>query len=1197
MKGCISGNTRIAGLALILALVFLCQAAMAQVTTARLEGVIKDQTEAVVPGVTVVATQTGTNLTFEAVSNEIGFYLFPRLPPGNYAVTAELTGFKKSINQGIHLEIGDTATLNIGLQAGGTNETVTVTAQVAVIDTVSTSVSKVVSTMQIEALPLVARDPMQLFYLQPGTNRFTGGGRVDGTRNTAANVTVEGIGATEPILGGGATSTTAAVPIEAVGEYRVVTSSASAEYGRGGGAQIQLVYRSGTNEFHGSAFDFHRNKALNANSFANNKQGLPRPTYIRNQFGGSIGGPVIKDRAFFHFTYEGIRQKTESTPNFLVYTPTLKNSGIFRYYTKGANSTTLVDSLTGVPKVPDTDIATINLLTVDSSRLGKDPSGLFDKLVGSFPNPNNYDTGDGFNTAGYRMLSTNPYTQNQIVFKGDYTLTAGQRVSATYTYRKYKDVGAIVALTGSREPNEEPYPTGILAWDSTLTPRWLNEFRVGATKRGSFFLNTDPDRFKPEGIVIFAGLGGPGRGHPKDIFLPQVFPSPVITITDNTTWVKSVHSLKGGVDVRINRSNVKYGDDYYFPVATTTNANNPANVPSLPGLASADRSRAQQLTNDLTGTLGFIQQSYHSNVTDAYTPFETKYRRWRSREYSFFFQDTWKARPNLTLNLGLRYEIMPPHFEAAGVYSYPLNPATANWGISGPSGETKLGIAADGGKSITTTDWNNFAPNVGFNWDPFSTGKWSISGNFRMSYDRTWLATTLFVDFDQEGMSTARTLNAQSGTRLSALPNLFNSRTGYFDPGVPFGPKAFDRNGNINIYDPGLYTPYMTSWSMRMQREIFRGTALAVSYVGNKASGMPRAIDVNQLQLRKNGFLDGFLAAQRNLLANNNPMTGEATGVFGQIYNIMATADKNSISSDLRNGSVATVANFIDRSRASSKYLENAGLPLSFFRANPQFNTSYLIGNNSYSTYHGLKVEVTRRFQSGLQFDFNYTFSKCLTDYEGGQSQRDAYRDLENRRLDKRLAGIDATHVINANFIWHLPVGNGRHWLKTLNPILEGILGGWQTNGIFALATGSPFTISSGRNKLTLLDASTANCLECDPSMTAKVVRDGGNLRALTAEEIKLFTDPVAGSAGYLAQNFFRGSRTWVLDGSIFKSFRLHRLLGEQGELQTRFEFFNAFNHTRFGNPTSNLTDGNFGIISPPTGNARIIQGALKILF
>jgi len=1185
------------GIILILACLGLPEYTLAQVTTARLEGVIKDATEAIVPGVAIAATQTSTNLTFETITNEVGFYVFPRLPPGVYTVTTELPGFKRAIHQGVRLEVGDTGTLNIKLETGDLSETVTVTSQIAVVDTVSTSVGKVVNTKQIEDLPLVDRNPMNLFYMQPGANRFTGGGRVDGTRNTAANVTVEGVGATEPILGAGATSTAAAVPVEAVGEYRVVTSSASAEYGRGSGAQIQLIYRSGTNEFHGSAFEFHRNRVLNANTFANNKQGITKPSFIRNQFGGSLGGPVIKDKVFFHFTYEGVREITNATPNYLVYTDNVKKNGIFRYYTKGANSITLVDSLTGVPKVPESDIATINLLTVDSTRLGKDASGLFDKLVGSFPAPNNYDTGDGFNTGGHRILSKNPLTENREVFKADYILTEKHRISFTYAHLKYRRNYSNVMLNGYKEIQEEPNPTAILSFDSALTPHWLNEFRVGGVKRGSFFLNEDPDRFKAEGITVFVGLGGPARGHPKDIFLPQVFPSPVITISDNMTWIKGNHGFKWGVDIRTNRSNVQYGDDYYFPVSDTRNASNPANVPTLPNLAGADRTRAQQLTNDVTGTLGRITQSFHANKTDAYTPFETKYRRWRSKEYSFFFQDTWKVRPNFTLNLGTRYEVMPPHYEAAGVYAYPVNGYLGLSGISGTGGETKMGLAPGGGKETHKMDWNNFAPNVGFNWDPTGAGKWSISGNYRISYDRTWLATTLFVDFDQEGMSTNRTLDAAAGTRLTALPGLFNSSKGYFDPGLPFGAKAFNRQGNVNVYDPSLYTPYTGSWSLRFQREILRNTALAVSYVGNKATGMPRSPNLNQVEIRKNGYLQGFLAAQRNLLANNNPMTGEATGVFGQIYNVMSTSDKNSIISNLRDGIVATAANFIDYSRASSQYLEKAGLPLNFFRLNPQFNNAYLVGNHSYSTYHGMKVEVTRRMQSGLQFDFNYTFSKALTDYEGGQSQRDAYRDNENRRLDKTYAGIDARHVINANFIWDIPVGAGRRWLNASNWLVNGVLGGWQMNGIFAYSTGDPFTIQSGRAHLTTGDNSTADCTGCTPGMTAKVVRDGANLRALTTDEVKLFTDPPAGSAGLTAQRYFRAPTLWVFDGSIFKSFRLGFLPGEQGALQSRFEFFNMFNHTRFGSPTSDITSGSFGVISPPTGNQRIVQVALKILF
>lgn len=1175
----------------------LCRSAAAQVTTARLEGVVKDQTEAVVPGVAVVATQTGTNLTFETATNEIGFYLFAKLPPGTYTVTAELAGFKRSVNQGIRLEVGDTATLNIKLETGEISDTVTVSAEIAAVDTVSTSVGKVVNTRQIEDLPLVGRDPMALFYLQPGANRFTGGGRTDGTRALASNVTIEGVGAQDPMLGSGAASAAAPVPIEAVGEYRVVTSSASAEYGRGAGAQVQMIYRSGTNEFHGSVFEFHRNKVLNASSFANNRQGLPRPTFIRNQFGGSLGGPIVKDKAFFHFTYEGIRQKTDSTVNYLVYTPTLKN-GIFRYYTKGSNSITLVDSKTGAPKVPESDIATINLLTVDPSRLGKDPSGLWDKLAASFPAPNNYDTGDGFNTAGYTFLSTNPYTQNQYVFKGDYVVSSKHRIAGTYAFRRFTS-NASMLLSGYRSSvTSEPYPTGIISIDSTFTPHFLNEFRLGGVSRGANIDNPDPNRYKREGIVVFAGLGGPGRGHPNNIFMPQKFPSPSITFADNATWIRGNHSLKAGIDFRINRSNEQYGGDTWIPVIDTRNSSNPANVPTLPGLASADRSRAQQLVNDLTGSLGMIQQAYYANTKEGvYTPFEQRYRRWRAREYSFFFQDTWKVRPNLTLNLGLRYEVMPAHYEAAGVFSYPVNGTAGLWGISGPGGETRIGLARDGGKRNYSTDWNNLGPNVGFNWDPFGDAKWSISANYRISYDRFWFATTSDIELPQFGMASLLQLNAPSGTRLSDLPKMFNSATGYFTPGVPFGPKPFDRNGMVTAFDESWYTPYTGSWSLRIQREIMKRTAVAVSYVGNKATGLPRSINLNQIEIRKNGFLDGFLAAQRNLAASGDPMKGEPTGTFGQLYSVMSTADRNSIRADITYGNVPTVADYIDRLRVSSDYLTKAGLPANFFRANPQFQNSYLLGNNSYSTYHGMKLEIGRRFHSGLQFDVNYTLSKTLTDYEGGQSQRDAYRDNANRRLDKTYAGIDARHVINGNFIWEIPVGKGRRWLSSGNAFVNGLLGGWQMNGIFAYSTGSPFTISSGRNKLTVDDASTADCNGCKPGMTAKVIRSGDNILALTAEEIKLFTDPPAGSAGQTAQRYFRSPTQWVLDGSVFKSFRLRFIPGEQGELQSRFEFFNAFNHTNFGSPTSTITSGSFGIISPPTSGQRIIQVALKILF
>jgi len=1186
--------------ALVAVLLLFTLSAAAQVTTARLEGLVKDATQAVIPGVVVVATHTGTNISTEAMTNETGLYRFPRLQPGTYTVTCELRGFKRAIHQGILLQVGDTATLNITLQTGELTETVTVLAEVSTVDIVSTALGKVVDTRQIEDLPLVSRDPMQLVYLQPGANRFVGGGLTDGLRGISSNVTLEGIAATEPDLGSGATSAAAALPIEAVGEYRVVTSSASAEYGRGAGAQVQVVYRSGNNEFHGSVFDFHRNKALNANSFSNNRDGIGKPTFIRNQFGGSIGGPIIKNKAFFHFTYEGLRQKTDSTPNGLVYTDTFKKTGIFRYYTKGPNSTSLVDRVTGIPNVPESDIATLNLLTIDPGRAGKDPSGLFDKLVGSFPAPNNYDNGDGFNTAGYRYVSVNTNVGNQFVLKGDYVLTSKHRISFTHSWSRTRSPGTLL-LNGQRGTYRgiETTPTGVLAVDSTLAPNWLNEFRVGGTKRDQNSVNPDDSRFDPKGSVVFAGLGAPGRSDPLNIGLMDIFSPAVITIADNMTWIKGNHSIRGGIDLRINRDQVKYGDDYWIPVIDTGYANNSPTFPaSIPNLNTTDRTRALQLTNDLTGSVGQIRQVFNANSKTAYTPFEVPYRRFRAKEWSFFLQDTYKLRPNLTLNLGVRYEVMPPQYEYADLYAYPVGGPIGVLGISGPGGETKLGLAPNRGKDVYNTDWNNIAPNVGFNWDPFNDGKWSISANYRLSYDRHYFTNTLFTIISQEGSRTDRTIYGSAGMRLTVLPSLFNSTTGYFDPGVPFGPKAYNRQGLVQAWDPGYYLPYTGGWSLRIQREIVRKMVLSVSYVGNKVTGQQRAVDLNQLEIRQNGFLNGFLAAQRNLTANGDPMIGEATGAFGQLYAVMSSSHRSSVRNNLLTGAVATAADYIDRTQVSSNYLGKAGLPITFFRINPQFQGAWLNGNNSNSTYHAMKLEVSKRFSEGLQFDMNYTFSKSLTDYMGGQSQRDAYRDNANRQLDKTYASSDARHVINANFIWELPVGTGRRFMNAGNPIVNGILGGWQLNGIFGYSSGRPMTASSGYNKLTTGDASTANCSGCDPYMSSKIIKNSpdGRLYGLTADEMKMLTQPATGSAGLTSQYYFRGPSSWSADGSVFKVFRLP-FLGEQGSLQSRFEFINAFNNTRFGSPTLTLTSTSFGQITAPTGNFRIIQVALKILF
>ncbi len=1158
---------------------------LGQAANARVDGVAKDPTDAVVPGLVVTLTDQGTNLTHEVSTNERGRYVFVNIRPGFYTLGAELAGFKSYTRPDLKVEVGDALTLDIVLETGEISQQITVTASPPTVDRVSQSLGGVVNERKINDLPLVDRNPMFLFYLQAGTNRFgefVGGmqGRVDGLRMTQSNVQIEGISAGDPDITRGASYSAAPVIVEAMAEYRVVTSSASAEHGLGSGAQVQLLYKSGTNDFHGSVFYFHRNGALNANDFFRNRGGLERPFFLRHQYGFAIGGPVIKNKAFFHFTYERIDELQDSTVLRTVYTDRFKNTGIFQYLDRNT-----------------AEIQEFDLTTIDPTRVGM--SSLWSSFAAQLPSPNNNDSGDGFNTAGYRFSSDNPLSEWRFVVKGDYILNDRHRLAVSVANRELDNPSARHILGHRNSTFLNRYPAGIVTLASTFTTNFLNELRFGGTSRKWIGSNGDETRFTSFPMLNFNGLGGPSRGGNanRSVFLPQSGPNATLTINDNLTWIRGDHTFKGGVDIRINRANASFGGDFYLPVADTNNAFNPANIPALPGLSGADRARAQQLTNDVTGSLGLYLQTFQQITPDggAFVPLETRFRRWRSREYSFFFQDTWKVTDWLTLQLGTRYEVLPSTFEDQGIFSYPVSGGQACvqcvFGISGP-GETTLGVLPEAGRELYQTDRNNFAPNLGFTLDPTGSGKWSLAGNYRISYDRNPISNTLFQDAINPGATATAAVFGRAGDRLDRTFDLVDT----IDPGTPFGPKAFDRTGQALVWDDSYTTPYVQSWSLRIQREIMRDTLVEAAYVGNHAVGMPRAANINQVMVRENGYLDGFLAAQRNLAASGDPLAGEDTGVFGQIWNVMVPPDRNSQLANISRGEVAAVADFIDRSRAFRGYLQAAGLPLNFFRANPQFTNAWLLGRNSHSTYHGLKVEVRRRFSEGLQFQTNYAFSKTLTDFEGNQAQINHFRDNADFGLDKTSSFIDVRHLFNGNVIYELPFGRGRRWGSFSNRFLEGALGGWQVNGIVVYSSGLKGTISSlGRNTLTTGDSSTVTFDGTDPSLTSKVIR-GDAIEFLTEAEKTLFSHPVAGSAGLAAQRYFHSPAIWAVDASVFKEFTTPWVAGENARLQLRAEAFNLTNSPRFSRFNLNFSSPAFGRITasrPP----RIVQVALKFIF
>jgi len=1178
----------------ILAVALMVGLGMAQVTTARLEGVVKDATDAVVPGVAVTAINEATNLTYETLTNETGLYIFPRLIPGTYTITAELPGFKRSVTTSIPLQLGDTATVNLDLETGEISEEVIVTGEAPTVDRVSQVIGNVVQEDQIKELPLLDRNPMMLYYLQAGVNPIErdGGqqqtGNVDGLCTIANNVTVEGVYAMDPFLDFSPANPSFATPSESVGEYRVVTSSASAEYGRGGGAQVQVIYKSGTNEFHGSAYNYLRNTIFNANNFFNNRQGVERPTFKRNQFGFSVGGPIWKNRAFFFGTYEGERQREDTIVNKNTYTQTARN-GIFRYYNKGQNSSSLVDPLTGVPNVPASDIGTINVLEVDPTRLGKDPTGIVDNYLSQTPLPNNFDLGDGFNLGGYRFNSLLPWRLDQFAIKGDLQLNTNHQVAVSFA-RMWRTSENAQLISGYPQTYVKRRKiSGSIGLTSTFTPHLLNEARAGAQERWYKSTPGHPDTFSVPNFQMYglgSGRGGGTNGMPRPIYLPQSAPGASINIVDNMTWIKGNHTFKWGLDIRINRSNVDFGGDHYIPVVSTQNSNNPATLPPLADLDDSDQARAQQMTNDLTGAVGWIRQDFFSNTVGEFSIYEGSWRRWRNREYGFFFQDTWKALPNLTLNLGLRYEVFPATYEKDGLFAQPIGGFDGMLGVAGPTRQpTEINVATNRGKDTYATDWNNFAPNVGFNWDPFGDGKWSISSNFRISFDRAAMVTMLFQDYNNEGMKAQRQIfpGGRFGDAAALIPLPIPEM---FEP-LPVGA----RQSQVITYQNNLRTPYTQSWSLRIQREIMRNTVLQVAYVGNHSVGQLRGLNYNQVETVQNGFIDGFLAAQRNFFANGDPNTGESTGVLGQIMSPLGGIP-SSYNGWIERGEVARVADDIDRNKdPSNNLLEQAGLPITYFRLNPQFQHARAVSTLTHSSYNGLKIELNRRFHQGLHLGFNYTFGKGLTDYDGGQSQSNDYRDNNNRWLDKTRSNFDSTHVINANYIWELPVGRGRRWMADMHPVLNGFIGGWQINGIVAYASGQPVTIDSGRYTLTMGDDSTANYSGKGFGITG--VTKGDQIRLITEAQKSLFSFPVAGNAGQSAQNVFITDDATMIDTSIMKEFGIP-YLGEEGALQFRFELFNTFNQTDFEGFSRVISSGDFGVVNSAR-NARRMQFSLRL--
>ncbi|HEV2387185.1 MAG TPA: carboxypeptidase-like regulatory domain-containing protein [Candidatus Acidoferrales bacterium] len=1209
------GSSRLSNAFLLVVFAFLSATPRlsGQAVSARLEGLVQDQSKAVVPGVTVVAMNQGIGLRVTSVSNQSGRYIFPNLPPGTYTVSADHPGFKRVVLQGILLQIGDHKTVDVTLSVGEATQSVTVSAQASPVNTTTVGVGAVVQNLQAVDLPLNGRDPMMLFYLQAGTNPLdrVGGnqqqnGVVNGLDPNASEVKVEGILSSNPGYDYSPAHPSSPVPDEAVGEYRVSTSTDQSNAGNGSGAQVNVMIKSGTNRFHGAVYEFNRNTDYDANDFFSNKNGLSRAILKRNQFGFALGGPIRRNHTFFFGTAEWQRQVSDSIENRFVYTPLLR-TGIYRYLIGGTNSTSIVNSQ-GVPTVPAGNIGTINLAAVDPTRQGLDTAYL-PKLLALMPQPNNYDIGDGLNLAGYAYDSSNPDNYYQWLAKIDHQLTSKHQLSLTLSQDNETAPQPRLVDGISPEGFQEKRRAIALRLVSVLGSHMTNELSVGANERTAIRPITNTVNFPgidgagqqtPAGNIQYVGLGNGSLGSPDGnlhvLRSPQVNPAVNKGFSDQATWVVGNHTVSFGGELWRETLNRDIANNPPFPVLSTSNASNPANIPALAGLSGPDRARAAQLTNDLTGTIGSIAQSFYLNNKQGFTAFQEAHEPLRKVETSLFVQDIWKARRNLSLNGGVRWEYLPPVTLADGVYVYPIGGVAGALGIQGPTGQpTQWGFAPNDGGSIFNAQKNNFGPAVGVSWDPFGDGKTAVSAAYRIAFDRFQMVAG---DFSKDNYGGETSITLTPFTRFSN-PALNNGILPIPTPAL-FAPLGNIRQGTGYVADSHLKTPYVSLWNFSIERQVGSNWKVSASYVGNHEVGLWRGLNLNQVQMLGNGFLSAFEIAQQNLAQNGSPTKGQSLGSLQPLFALVPSSQYILINQ----GQAAALADFLDtttlKTGARGGLIALAGLPATFFRYNPQVQNLYIVGNRSHSTWDGLQLELSRSFQRGLYFQANYTLSKGSTDsVPDPQSFTSDYRDASHPGLDKSLSPLDSTHVILVNGIWALPIGRGRRLLSNASGWLDGAIGGWQFNGIYNFSTGRPLLITTGRFNVNQTVASNPNFSGGFANLSG-VHKGASQVTFVTPQQTAAFSNPGAGSAGTLANYPFHGPGFSALDMSLFKEFRL-KFLGEAGQLQFRAEAFNILNHTSFQDPSGrspalNINSGSFGVLTSAYP-ARIGQFGLKLSF
>lgn len=1165
------------------------QIVFGQSSLGEIRGRVSDSTGAVVSGANVEIKNQTTGETRTVVTNSDGEYTVSKLSVGVYTVTANSQGFAGASVKDVQISVAFITEQNLTLNPQGTAESVTVTSGDVSTQVNSTDqqLSTLINNQKIMDLPLLSRNPSGLVLLAPGTvqtDSGLGGFSVNGSRERNNNFLVDGVDNNDTdvpgIPGGIATPN-----IDATEEFRVITGNFNAEYGRNTGGIVTTATKRGGNEFHGGTYLYYRSDKFGARNFFDTT-GETDPL-DRKQYGVSIGGPIVKDRLFFFFNYEGDRQKS-GTQQFRLVPTALARTGILNTPLATNNPTTNRDN--GSFGVLDLRQGAFNnnLPNALGVNLPFSPTTLA-LLNRIFPLPN-LPSGSARTSPlpGVFEYYTFGYTArndiDSIATRVDYQINDKNTLSGSINWSKGNFSAGAPTFPEFGDEILSPQTGAVYALNlvSTITPNIVNEFRFGVNRAKADF-NGPGDGDVPNSIndavdSVLRANNVPtlnfGSANANGINLITPFTSVnnfstqfrrtgTMTIGDSLTWVKGGHTWKFGGEMRSIYSNgasnfsrqetvdFTLGTSFAFPIVRYVDGGGVTrNVPTT---------GAGGLINDylsfLSGIVAFQAQTQFFDSSGSRV--DNDLRRYRTNEYGFFVQDTWRIRPNLTLNLGLRYEYNQVPYEKDGLLSNLID--------QDPSGPTPAGGFAfkTVGKNSDNPDiglWdkdlNNFAPRFGFAYSPNfddgflgklfgGPGKSSIRGGYGLFYDRVF--TNLFGNSSgNPPFSTAVfeiPLNGSGGFLIDDATRLA-SRTGtnLVQDGDELGLAVIFPNARNNILQKKFVTPNSASWNFGYQRELGNQFLFEVDYVGTKGTNLLRSMD-----------------GQLTSVARVNAITGS----------------NNPISASTR-----------------TNYL-NGTLNQAFGQQSVFLITS--IGN---SRYDAMQLRVTKtlsnkRFGLG-QIQGFYTWSHSIDDAADalvvGTSDRSLPRDSSGfaggLKLERGDSTFDARHRFVLNFIYELP-------FRSTNKAVNYLIGDWTLSGIYQAQTGYPFSVfMNGVDRQGTGLSSRATFAGGSNAFATN--QTAANARVYTGPDRSLFasTVPLDGNQGNVGRSIFRGPKFANFDFSLIKRIPIT----ERMRFTLRADFFNMFNKVNLGIPVSDVTSANFGL-SQTAGAARIIQFAGRFDF